>query len=63
MLNLFLLLINTTNTLLQAEKIDRKSAANDAINDMLDSTRKYAIYKMVNDMKELLDQQEGKCYL
>ena len=30
---------------------------------MFDLIGKYATYKMVNDMKEILDQQEGMCYL
>ena len=29
---------------------------------MFDSVGKYAAYKMVDDMKEILDQQEGECY-
>ena len=45
----------------QAEVADRKSAANEALNEMFDSIGKYATYKMINDMKEILDEQEGKC--
>ena len=29
---------------------------------MFDSVGKYAAYKMVDDMKEILDQQEGEFY-
>merc|ERR1712002_814716 len=44
----------------EAEIADRKSAANEALNEMFDSIGKYATFKMVNDMKEILDQQEAE---
>ena len=51
----------TINFVFQAEVTDRKSAANKALNAMFDSIGKYATFKMVNDMKEILDQQKGEC--
>ena len=51
----------TINFVFQAEITDRKSAANEALNDVFDSIGKYATYKMVNDMKQILNEQEGKC--
>merc|ERR1712002_143354 len=44
----------------EAEVADRKSVANEALNDMFDSIGKYATFKMVNDMKEILDLQEAE---
>ena len=51
----------TINFVFQAEVTDRKSAANKALNAMFDSIGKYATYKIVNDMKDILNEEEGKC--
>merc|ERR1712096_47970 len=43
----------------EADVAERKSAANEALDELFDSIGKYATFKMVNDMKEILDEQEA----
>merc|ERR1712183_1096679 len=43
----------------EAELAERKSAANEALDDLFNSIGKSATFKMVNDMKEILDQKEA----
>ena len=44
----------------QAEVADKKSAANEVLDDLFDSIEKFATSKMVNDKKKISDKQEGR---
>ena len=44
----------------QAEVADKKSAANEVLDDFFDSIDRLETYKMVNDKKKISDKQEGR---
>merc|ERR1712183_694911 len=43
----------------EAELAERKSVANEVLDELFNSIGKSATFKMVNDMKEILDQKEA----
>ena len=51
---------NQLANLFQVELRDEKYAADKDLDEIFHSIGKYVTYKMVNDMKEILDQQNGK---
>ena len=43
----------------QAELLDGKYAANEALDKMFDSIERFTTYKMVNEVNEILDHRKG----
>merc|ERR1712002_727940 len=44
----------------EAKVAERKTVANEALDELFKSIGRYSTFKMVNDMKEILDEQEAE---